>query len=193
MSRIEALKRNYYRVCYGGGLPWDRNLAGPQRVWFAVYDKEDERKLRSKIDLFAEATHAAGHRWHRSDLTDAFADWLSSPPYSGYSESYFESPELLDDGPLTEFRDTVARKIIDILESVPHAEDTVVALNGVALLFGFLRISEVLPLVESRIRGRLLVFFPGVYEQDNYRLLDARDGWNYHAVPITPAEGDSRR
>ena len=100
---------------------------------------------------------------------------------------------LLDDGPLTEFKENVARKIIAALESVPHAEDTVVAISGVASLFGFLRISEVLPLVESHIRGRLLVFFPGVYEQDNYRLLDARDGWNYHAVPITPAEGDSRR
>ena len=34
-------------------------------------------------------------------------------------------------------------------------------------------------------RGRLVVFFPGQYEQNNYRLLDARDGWNYMAVPIS--------
>ena len=75
------------------------------------------------------------------------------------------------------------------LQSAEAAEDTVVAVYGVASLFGFLRISEVLPLVEGHIRGRLLVFFPGVYEQDNYRLLDARDGWNYHAVPITASHG----
>ena len=50
-----------------------------------------------------------------------------------------------------------------------------------------------LPLVEAHIRGRLLVFFPGIYEQDNYRLLDARDGWNYHAVPITASEGEIRQ
>ena len=31
----------------------------------------------------------------------------------------------------------------------------------------------------------LSIFFPGQYEQNNYRLLDARDGWNYLAVPIT--------
>jgi len=43
--------------------------------------------------------------------------------------------------------------------------------------------------VESSIRGRLLVFFPGEYENNNYRLLDARDGWNYLAVPITAREG----
>jgi len=29
------------------------------------------------------------------------------------------------------------------------------------------------------------VFFPGQLEQNNYRLLDARDGWNYMAVPIS--------
>jgi hypothetical protein len=31
----------------------------------------------------------------------------------------------------------------------------------------------------------LLVFFPGQFDNNNYRLLDARDGWNYLAVPIT--------
>jgi hypothetical protein len=45
--------------------------------------------------------------------------------------------------------------------------------------------SRVLKLVESDIRGRLAVFFPGSFDRNNYRLLDARDGWNYMAVPIT--------
>src|SRR6185437_13912906 len=102
MSRIEVLKRNYQRICT---LPWEHNVAGAQRVWFAVYDKEDERKLRLRMYLFAEATQAAGRRWQRCDLTDSFADWLSSPPYAAYAESYFESPELLDEGPLTEFKE----------------------------------------------------------------------------------------
>jgi len=48
-------------------------------------------------------------------------------------------------------------------------------------------------MVEADIRGRLLVFFPGVYEQDNYRLLDARDGWNYLAIPITASDVEIRR
>ena len=56
---------------------------------------------------------------------------------------------------------------------------------GVGAIFGFARISQILKIVEGDIRGRLLVFFPGHYEQNNYRLLDARDGWNYLAVPIT--------
>ena len=42
MSRIDDLCRNYARfVC----LPWPEHLAGAQRVWFAVYDRMDERRL----------------------------------------------------------------------------------------------------------------------------------------------------
>ena len=47
------------------------------------------------------------------------------------------------------------------------------------------RFSEIVRKVDRDIRGRLLVFFPGQYEHNNYRLLDARDGWNYLAIPIT--------
>jgi hypothetical protein len=70
-------------------------------------------------------------------------------------------------------------------------EDTVVAVQGVACLFGFTRASLVLKEVVKDIRGRLVVFFPGEYEDNNYRLLDARDGWNYLAVPITLHNGVS--
>jgi hypothetical protein len=190
MSRIDLLRKNYQRVC---GLPWDRHVAGAQRVWVAVYDKEDERKLRLRLPLFEEATHQAGHPWHHLDLTDAFADWLCSPPYSDYAESYFAAPARLGAAPLAAFREAVAGRLIQALQAVEPGESTVVAVSGVGALFGFLRVSEVLPLVEGHIRGRLLVFFPGVYEQDNYRLLDARDGWNYHAVPMTAGEGEVRR
>jgi hypothetical protein len=68
-------------------------------------------------------------------------------------------------------------------------DDTVVAVQGVACLFGFTRVSLVLKEVVKELRGRLVVFFPGEYEDNNYRLLDARDGWNYLAVPITLHNG----
>lgn len=190
MSRIDLLRKNYQRIC---SLPWDRHVAGPQRVWLVVYDKEDERKLRFRLGLFEEATHHAGHPWSRLDLTDAFGQWRCSPENAENAEGYFESPELLDDGVLDDFLQWVAARIRTALDQLPHPEDSVLALYGVASLFGFLKISEILPLVEGHIRGRLLVFFPGVYEQDNYRLLDARDGWNYHAVPITASEGELYR
>ena len=44
-------------------------------------------------------------------------------------------------------------------------------------------------MISREVRGRLLVFFPGEHERGNYRLLDARDGWNYLAVPIDAQEG----
>jgi hypothetical protein len=190
VSRIDLLRKNYQRVC---GLPWDRNVAGPQRVWLAVYDKEDERKLRLRLGLFEEATHQVGHGWHAIDLTDAFANWMCGPDNGEYAQSYFESPELLDDAVLADFKRAVVSEIRTVLAQLRGAEDTVLALYGVGSLFGFLRVSELLPLVEGDVRGRLLVFFPGVYEQNNYRLLDARDGWNYHAVPITVSESEARR
>ena len=66
---------------------------------------------------------------------------------------------------------------------------TVVAVRGVACLFGFTRVSLVLKEVVKDIRGRLVVFFPGEYEENNYRLLDGQGGWNYLAVPITLHNG----
>ena len=190
MSKIDLLRKNYQRIC---GLPWDQHVAGAQRVWLGVYDKEDERKLRFRLGLFKEATEQIGHHWHAIDFTDAFANWLCSPPYSDYAESYFESPTRLGAAPMAAFKKSVAEQLRQALQAVESADNTVVALYGVASLFGFVRISEILPMFEDAIRGRLLVFFPGVYEQDNYRLLDARDGWNYHAVPITASEGEVRK
>jgi hypothetical protein len=190
MNRIDLLCKNYQRIC---SLPWDRSVAGPQRIWQAVYDKEDERKLRLRLDQFENATRQTRHGWHCLDLTDAFANWLCSPENASFAEGYFESPELLDDGVLADFKNSVVANINDSLDHLANGEDAVLALYGVASLFGFLRISEILPLVEGHIRGRLLVFFPGVYDQNNYRLLDARDGWNYHAVPIIATEGEMRR
>ena len=189
MNRIDVLRRNYQRVC---GLPWERNVSGSQRVWLAVYDKEDERRLRLRVGLFEEATQAVGHKWLRCDLTDAFAQWLSSPPYADLAGNYFTAPSHLGKAPLEHFRNHVAGIISATLAAAKQPEDTVVAVTGVASLFGFVRISEILPLVDPEVKGRLLVFFPGVYENNNYRLLDARDGWNYHAVPITAYDGEPR-
>jgi hypothetical protein len=64
-------------------------------------------------------------------------------------------------------------------------ENDVVALKGVASLFGFLKVKGVVDQLAPLVAGRLVVFFPGSYEDNNYRLLDGYDGWNYLAVPIT--------
>lgn len=185
MGQIERLIQNYAtRV----SLPWERNLAGPQRVWFAVYHKAEERRLRRRLEEFEISTRGAKHGWITIDLTDAFAQWLSNHEYR---EGYFENPEHLEgDSPvLDDFKELIVRQVTDVLTSPNADESTVVAICGVASLFGFMKTSELVSKVETAIRGRLLVFFPGEYENNTFRFLDARDGWNYLAVPITADEG----
>jgi hypothetical protein len=43
--------------------------------------------------------------------------------------------------------------------------------------------------VQDLVNGRMLVFFPGEVDGNNYRLLGAKDGWNYLATPITADKG----
>ena len=65
------------------------------------------------------------------------------------------------------------------------SENDVVAIHGVGSLFGLLKVKDVVDQFAPSVKGRLLVFFPGSFENNNYRLLDGYDGWNYLAVPIT--------
>ncbi|MBX7236822.1 MAG: DUF1788 domain-containing protein [Caldilineales bacterium] len=179
MSEIDLLVREYERFV---ALPWQSNVAGPERVWFAVYDPPQERRLRLHIPEFEIATTKAGHGWHFVDLTDAFARWMAGHKYR---EAYFQRPHLMTDAVLAGFKSTVVEQIVAALTGPNVDANAVVAVSGLAALFGFVRASEVMEAVAPSIRGRLLVFFPGSYENKMYRLLDARDGWNYLAIPIT--------
>jgi hypothetical protein len=179
MARIEDLAELYGQHV---ATPWQRTVAGAQRVIMVAYDKEMERVLRARKGEFETRTRAAGHDWHEVDVTAAFAGWIASDEYR---EAYFESPDDLRLKLDAEFSDYVADRIRAVLTQPDVTENSVIAVFGVASLFGFARVSEVLKLVEGDVKGRLAVFFPGQYEQNNYRLLDARDGWNYMAVPIS--------
>jgi hypothetical protein len=179
MARIEDLAEQYGKHI---ATPWQRTVAGAQRVIMVVYDKDLERTLRARKLLFETATREASHDWFEVDVTDAFAAWLAE---SDYRDAYFDVPEDLQLTLDAEFADYVAGRVRATLTDPRATEQSVVAVFGVGALFGFTRVSEVLARVESDIRGRLVVFFPGQYDQNNYRLLDARDGWNYLAVPIT--------
>jgi hypothetical protein len=179
MARIEDLAELYGQHI---ATPWQRTVAGAQRVVMVAYDKELERVLRARKGEFETRTRAAGHDWHEVDLTSAFSSWLAADEYRN---AYFEAPEDLQLKLEAEFSDYVADRLRAVLACDDVTESSVVAVFGVASLFGFTRVSEVLKLVEGDVRGRLAVFFPGQYEHNNYRLLDARDGWNYMAVPIT--------
>lgn len=183
MGKIEALCDAYDKQVR---LRWDPTLAGPQRVWFLVYSPDQERRLRLRLPLFETATIGAGHKWRHVDLTTAFARWMSDHEYR---EAYFASPERLELA-LKDFGRFVADEVRDHLKASGVDDQTVVAILGIASLFGLTRVSELVQEVVPFVRGRLLVFFPGQLEGSNYRLLDARDGWNYLAVPITAENGD---
>ena len=184
MSRVDRLIHCYQHFVE---LPWEERLSGAERVWFLVYDKIDERRIRARIDEFEIATTRAGHGWKLCDLTDSFPRWMAE---QDYKESYFEDPEALE-LLLPDYHEHVVEQVHAALAAEDVGPDTVVALLGIASLFGFTRASKVLEdaKVKGSIAGRLLVFFPGEHEDNNYRLLDARDGWNYMAVPITAHEG----
>lgn len=177
VNQISKLAANYKRHV---SVPWQRTMAGAQRVMIIVYAKERERALRARIGEFEVATREAGHQWVEVDATRWFAEWMAADEYR---EAYFEDPELLGMKLDGEFREVAANRLAAALDDAGH--NAVVALVGAASLYGFLRVSELIQSVEPSIRGRLAVFFPGTKNDDNYRLLDARDGWSYLAQPIT--------
>ena len=184
MNRIKRLLDNYRRQL---ALPWSQRVSGPERVWCAVYPPEDERTLRAHLGEFKAATLAAGHAWAEHDVTHAFAEWLWALEYS---ETYVEDPEALA-SVVHQFTPTLGAQLQTFVAA--QGPDCVVALHGVAGLFGAARVSALLDEISGQIRGRLLVFFPGTYENRVYRLLDARDGWNYLATAITTEPTDSPR
>jgi hypothetical protein len=183
MGRIEELAQRYHSHIVA---PLPRNLTGAERTTFVVYDKTDERKLRAKLGLFEEAAHNAGRRWRTFDYTPVFAHWMAE---LDYRDTYFVSPHRLSIKLRKHFLTFAAEQLRALLIADDVDENTVIAVHGVGTLYGFVRLSEVLDLVKSDIRGQLLVLFPGSWENNNYRLLDARDGWNYLAIPITPYNG----
>lgn len=181
MSKIDSLVDAYSHFVE---LPWDTSVAGPEKVWLAVYPPSEERRLRFKLTEFATATQRANKSWKLVDITYAFEEWLGAHEYR---DAYFESPEDLAPA-LEEFGEQLTARLREELESVDATADTVVALLGAGSLFEIYKVSRLLEAVNGSITGRLLVFFPGERQGTNYRLLDAYDGFNYLAVPIVPTE-----
>ena len=160
-------------------LPWKNNLSGSEKVWFVIYDPTNERRIRLRISEFGLKTIQADYKWNHIDITNFFANWMSD---LDYREAYFENPEDMDPM-LEDFTEFVISEVSKMLDE--GNDRTILAISGIASLFGLTHASKVIEGVTSIIKGRLLIFFPGRYDGLVYRLLDARDGWNYLAVPIT--------
>lgn len=182
MSRVEDLKNNYERFVV---LPWQSNLAPAQRVWMAVYPPEDERNLRLHIADFGNATIMAGYEWALIDVSDEFEKWMAAHEYR---EAYFDQPKLMEPE-LVGFFDQLVENVRSQIQAKSSMK-AIIGIIGAAELYGlseYVKVSALIERVEDLILGRLLVFFPGEVEGNNYRLMGAQDGWNYHAVVI-PAE-----
>ena len=178
MSKIKRLIASYNKYI---AIPWRADAAASQRVIFCVYDESDELRIRSKIDEFEIAARDNGHDWAVFDLTDTFAEWMADQKYA---HSYFKKPNLLATL-YPKYQEFIEKIFIQFLNEIEANENFVVAIKGVGSLFGFLKVKEVVDKFAPLVLGRLLIFFPGSYENNNYRLLDGYDGWNYLAVPIT--------
>lgn len=178
MSRLRRLAQSYARFI---AVPWQPNAAPAQRVVFCIYHEDDELRLRAQIGEYELLTRQSSHDWALYDLTDTFAAWMSG---QRYAEKYFAQPDLLATL-LPKYRTYIRDDFTRFLQSANAGANTVVAVQGTGALYGFLRVREVVDDLAPLVAGRLLIFFPGSYENNNYRLLDAYDGWNYLAVPIT--------
>ena len=178
MNAIDRLANNYTRQL---NLPWPQNIAGKQRVWFAVYPPSEERRIRAKMPHFEAITLESKYGWALVDLTPLLPEWIGNHEYR---EGIFAEPQHLEANDELEIRASeMVREVC-----ARHDSTSVVALAGLSSLFDFMRVSTLIDRVEDSISGRLLVFFPGEYQRNIYRFMDARDGFNYMAVPITSTE-----
>lgn len=180
MSRIKRLLESFSSFI---SVPWRNSISATERVIFCVYNKEDELILRANVGEFEIATMKAGHDWKLFDLTDTFAEWLVS---DRYAHTYFKKPELIE--PYPAYLNYLKNKFETFVKESSAGENSIIALTGAGSLFGFLKVRELVDQVAKYVPGRLVVFFPGSYDNNNYRLFDAYDGWNYHAIPITESK-----
>ena len=180
MSKIKQLLGNFSSYIE---VPWRDDSSAEERVVFCVYSEYEECRLRFTIDEFEIATKKAGHEWAIFDLTHTFAEWLAPQPYA---KSYYQKPHLIKTL-LPKYLLYLDHKFTHFIEREACNKNTVIALKGVGSLFGLLKVKCLVDQLAPHSKGRLLVFFPGSYisKDNNYRLFDAYDGWNYLAAPIT--------
>lgn len=180
MSRVSDLVDAYKAEL---PLAWKDNVSGGERVWMLVYPPDLERQMRHALPSLELATTQAGRVWAVLDVTDDFGRWLSA---HRHAEAFYEDPSDLTQSILDQFETALVARIRQALETAP--ENAVVALVGIGSIFPFLRASSVIKSVDSAVTGRLLVLFPGLHDPEthSFRLLDARDGFNYRARVIDP-------
>lgn len=178
-SKIDLLLSAYEKVV---SEPWSSTLSGQERIWFLVYDPADQRKVDLRIGDFETTTIRCGKKWQSVSMKLCFPSWMANHEYR---DEYFKNPEFIVDQLEAEFIPFAINFLKEEFKKLDQDADTVIAIRDVTSLFGFGRLSEILKSCDKDFKGRLLIFFPGEFEHNHYRLLDARDGWDYLARPIT--------
>jgi hypothetical protein len=159
-------------------IPWRDDEPPAGRVWILWYDKAQERRIRGRLREFRLAAEEAGKGWREYDLAPRFGTWVAQQPWL---ERLATRPGSLSTV-IPQFEDQLVESVK--AELAACSRNHILALTGAASLFGLTRVSALIDRVVASVPGRLLLTFPGTYEGGIYRLLDARDGWNYLAVPI---------
>lgn len=178
-SKTDLLLKEYEKVI---NEPLSKVLSGQERIWFLVYDPAEQRKINLRLDDFETATKKAGKKWESISLKTCFPSWMANHEYR---DDYFLNPEYIVDQLEADFIPYAIQYFRGKLKEISPDNETVIAIIDVSSLFGFARLSEILKNCDKDFTGRLLIFFPGEFEHNQYRLLDARDGWDYLARPIT--------
>ena len=145
------------------------------------YLKEHERRVRGRIGEFRLAAIGAGKGWRELDLSPLFGEWIAQ---QAWFEGAAKRPLTLSTV-IGQFEAATAKRVREELGAC--GKDDILALTGVASLFGLIRAQDLISKITDAVPGRLLVTFPGVHRDGIYRLLNARDGYNYLAIPI-PSE-----
>jgi hypothetical protein len=161
-------------------LPWSQDTPQDYRVWIMHYDRALERRIQGRLHEFEALARQFHHGWASLNLATLVAPWFAGHDlFDGLCGQPDELPGLLPD-----FESYVVAAVRDRLHTL-HEQD-ILALSGVGALFGLMRASTLTEKVSADINGRLLLLFPGRHTNGVYRLLDARDGWSYRAIPIPP-------
>lgn len=161
-------------------LPWAADTPPVGRVWIVWYDKSLQRRFTGRLGDFETATLKAGRGWRQVDLSLKFGRWIAQHELF---DALLRQPKEIR-GLLPDFETAL---VADVKEALGNCDPNgVLAINGCGALFGVASVSTLIARVSDFIPGRLLIGFPGKHAGGVYRLLDARDGWNYHAIPIPP-------
>ena len=134
-----------------------------------------------KLEL---ATGQSGHGWAVIDVTDELGTWIASHKYA---EAFFEEP--------SDFTSAIIDKFETELDRRRFASSSRRRLMTLWWRWSGSprssrscerRVSS--PEIDDDANGRLLVLFPGLHDPEthSFRLLDARDGFNYRARVIDP-------